>query len=117
MKTNYEDEYGNIVITSRTSFIPGIGDTIIIEDEEYFVKSRIFNPIEEVVTVMITQNMIKPKGKEDNFTGRLAEMNSAILRINSRQDVSEKKNRVINEKLGAVKQKISQRSQPEKKET
>ena len=105
MKIRYIDEYGNDVFDSNNSvgsnFLPLVGDTVTIDDEDYRVKSRIFYPMEDEAVVELTQNQIKSKSSDD-VGDRLAEMQRAIVKVNKRQDTQEKKSTRLNEQLVSV---------------
>jgi len=111
MQIRYVDEYGVGLYWGQTPqpIAPVIGDTVIIEEEEYRVKSRTFFPEKDVAVVELTQNQVKPKAP-DEVGGRLQEMQRAIVDINKRQDSQEKKSRLLREQLVTVRQYI--RNQP-----
>ena len=50
MQIIYKDEYGVSLYWGASSHPANIGDTVIIEDEEYRVKSRIFSPVKDDVS-------------------------------------------------------------------
>jgi len=113
----YEDEYGNGVYWGTSTYTASVGDTVVVEDEEYRVKSRMFFPQEDKVIITITQNMLKPRQSEDSGNGRLNEMNNAIIQINKRQDAQEKSNRNLREQVGTVRKHINQQIRKERKDT
>lgn len=119
MQIRYVDEYGSGLYWGQTAqpIAPMTGDTIIIEEEEYRVKSRTFFPEKDVVVVEVTQNLVRTKDTEDGTTGRLAEMQRAIVAVNKRQDTSEKKGRMLTEQVVTIRKHINQRIQQERKES
>lgn len=117
MQIIYQDEYGEGVYWGQNSHPASIGDTIIVDDEEYRVKSRIFYPQDDKIVITVTQGMIRSAQTESTDSGRLNEVKNAILAINKRQDASEKKGRALNEQIGSIRKHINQRIQQEKKDT
>ena len=121
MQIIYQDEYGETIYSSKEDIpstqIPAAADTVVIDDEDWRVRSRVFHPAHNIVVVIITQNMIKSTQKESTDSGRLNEMNNAILAVNKRQDASEKRGRALNEQIGSIRKHINQRIQQEKKDT
>ena len=115
MQILYQDEYGEQLFLSEGGHIPAIGDTVNLDDEDWRVRSRTFIPMQTMVVIELTQNLVKPK-KEDDNSGRLAEMNNAIIAINKRQDISDKKSRMLKEQLVTVRQHI-RRNTPKPKES
>lgn len=120
MKIIYQDEYGEEIYRSQqdipSSTIPNIGDTIVIDDEDWRVAERIFHPKQNTVVIEITQNLFRSQQKTAADTGRLAEMNRAIVELSKRQDSTEKKNRALTEQFVTVRKHINQRIQQDKKE-
>lgn len=121
MKIHYQDEYGMNLFTVDANLNlqipPVIGDTVIINGEDYRVQERIFNPVDNYIIISLTQNVVRQKSKEvDNNSGRLAEMNNAILQINKRQEISEKKGRGLTDQVSGIRKHINQRIQQEKKD-
>ena len=117
MKIVYEDEYGVDLYQGNSTYPAAIGDAVIIEEEEYRVKSRTFYPAQDAIVVTVTQMAVRATVKEDKTPGRLAEMHNAIIAVTKRQDVSEKKGRALGEQLGSVRRHINQRIQQDKKDT
>ena len=117
MQIIYQDEYGSGVYWGQSSHPANVGDSVIVDDEEYRVKSRVFFPQDDKIIITITQNMVKSAQKESTDSGRLNEMSNAILAVNKRQDASEKKGRALNEQIGSIRKHINQRIQQEKKDT
>ena len=120
MKIIYEDEYGETIYQSAQDVpaeqIPTTSDTVVIDDEDWRVKSRVFHVKENTVVVVITQNMIKAKDTASNDSGRLNEMNRAILGLSKRQDASEKKGRMLTEQISTVRKHINTTIRNEKKD-
>jgi len=117
MQIIYQDEYGSGVYWGQSSHPANVGDSVIVDEEEYYVKSRVFFPQEDKIIITVTQNMIRSTHKESTDSGRLNEMNNAILAVNKRQDASEKKGRALNEQIGSIRKHINQRIQQEKKDS
>lgn len=117
MKIIYEDEYGVDVYQGPSTRPADIGDSVIIGEEEYRVKSRTFYPEKDAMVVTLTQTSIRPKQKEDDTGGRLREMHNAIISVTKRQEVTEKQGRALREQIGSVRRHINQRIQQDKKDT
>lgn len=112
----YEDEYGTELYRATSIMLPTIGDSVIISNESYRVVARVMHPEHDTVVISVTQNSVREKLSVTGDTTRLNQLGSAILAINKRQDVSEKKARTLGEQVGAVKKHINQRIQQEKKD-
>ena len=118
MQVRYIDEYGTGLYWGQNvqPIAPVIGDTVIIEDEEYRVKSRTFLPEKDEVVIEITQNIVRSKDPEDSTSGRLREMNRAIVDIGKRQDSQDKLTKSLREQTMSIRQHIRS-NQPKPKET
>lgn len=119
MKIYYQDEYGEELYTAyNKNAVPRIGETVVIEKEEYRVRDVVWKGDGDDVIVEVTQNLIKAvKEAVDNTSGRLAEMQRAIVAVNKRQDSSEKKGRMLTEQVVTIRKHINQRIQQERKES
>lgn len=120
MKIIYEDEYGETIYQSAQDVpaeqIPTTSDTVVIDDEDWRVKSRVFHVKENAVVVVITQNMIRTNDTTNNDSGRLKEMSRAIIDLGKRQDASEKKGRMLTEQVSTVRKHINTTIRNEKKD-
>lgn len=119
MQVRYVDEYGTGLYWGQTTqpIAPVIGDTVIIEEEEYRVKSRTFIPEKDIVVIEVTQNLsTSVKESKNNDSDRLNQMQRAILETNKRQDSIEKKTRAITEQVVTIRKHINQRIQQERKD-
>lgn len=117
MQIIYQDEYGVGVYWGPSSYPAGIGDAVIVDNEEYRVKSRVFYPQDDKIIITITENMVMSVQKESADTGRLNTLNNAIIAVSRRQDVSEKKNKTLNGQVASVRQYIKQKNYQDKKDT
>lgn len=117
MNLYYEDEYGVVFPNITTAIAPERGDTVIIDDEIYIVKSKIFYLSLNYAVVVLTETTAKPPKQEDSNSGRLNEMRNAIVALSKRQDDSDKTHLTLNEKISSVKKHINQRIQQEKRDT
>ena len=119
MKIYYQDEYGEELYTAyNKNAVPRIGETVIIEEEEYKVRDVIWKGDGDDVIVEITQNLVRAvKETKDDSSGRLAEMQRAIVAVTKRQDGTEKKNRILTEQVVTLRTHINQRIQQERKES
>jgi hypothetical protein len=115
MQILYQDEYGEQLFLSESGQIPTVGDTIMLEEEDWRVRSRTFVPMQNAVIIEVTQNLVRSK-EEDGTGTRLKEMGRAIVELNKRQDVSDKKSRLLREQLVTVRQHI-RRTTPKPKES
>jgi len=98
--------------------VPRIGETVVINKEEYRVKDIIWDTASDDVIVEVTQNLIRAaKETTDSTSGRLAEMQRAIVAVTKRQDTTEKKGRMLTEQVVTIRKHINQRIQQERKET
>jgi septal ring factor EnvC (AmiA/AmiB activator) len=117
MQIIYKDEYGVSLYWGASSHPANVGDTVIIEDEEYRVKSRIFSPVKDEIIIVMTQGSVRAPVAESNESGRLNQVNAAIMQTNKRIDATEKKNRALNEQLVTVRKHINQRIRQDKKDS
>ena len=119
MKIYYQDEYGEELYTAyNKNSVPRIGETVIIEEEEYKVRDVIWKGDGDDVIVEITQNLVRAvKETKDDSSGRLAEMQRAIVAVTKRQEGTEKKNRMLTEQVVTIRKHINQRIQQERKES
>jgi septal ring factor EnvC (AmiA/AmiB activator) len=116
MQILYQDEYGEQLFLSESGQIPTIGDTVQLDEEDWRVRSRTFVPMQNAVIIELTQNLVRAK-EEDGTGTRLKEMSRAIVETNKRQDVSDKKNRMLREQLVSVRQQIKQTTPKPKEST
>lgn len=117
MKIEYKDEYGEPLHSTNADMVPSIGHTVVLDGEEYKVRDVLWLIEHGYVIVEISQNIVRTPQKENTDAGRLAGVHNAILALNKRQDVSEKKNRSLNEQVGSIRKHINQRIQQEKKDS
>jgi hypothetical protein len=116
MKIHYLDEYGVLMYSTDASMVPCIGQTVIIADEDFRIKNVSWAIEHNYVIVELTQNIVKSNQKEESNSGRLAEMNNAILAITKRQDATEKKGTALNEQIVTIRKHINQATQQSKKD-
>jgi septal ring factor EnvC (AmiA/AmiB activator) len=117
MNIIYQDEYGSGVYWGASTHPANIGDTVIVDAEEYRVKSRIFYPQEDKIVITVSQGSYRaPVAESSSDNGRLNQLNAAIINTNKRIDDTEKKNRALNEQIVSVKKHINRRIQQDKKD-
>ena len=115
MQILYQDEYGEELFLSESGQIPSIGDTVMLEEEDWRVRSRTFVPMQNAVVIELTQNLVRSK-EEDGTGTRLKEMGRAIVEINKRQDAGDKKIKSLREQSMSIRQHI-RRNTPKPKES
>jgi len=115
MQILYVDEYGEDLYLSIGDYVPMTGDTVTIDNEDWKVVSRTFHPIENAVIVSLTQNQVKSKAPTEDGD-RLKEMQRAIVDVNKRQDLQEKRTKSLREQAMSIRQHI-RRNQPKPKDT
>ena len=117
MQIIYQDEYGTGVYWGASTHPASIGDTIIVDQEEYRVKSRIFYPQEDKIVITVSQGSYRaPVAESGVDAGRLNQLNAAIINTNKRIDASDKKSRAVTEQVGSIRKHINQRIQQDKKD-
>ena len=117
MKIHYQDEYGESILTAyNKTGVPRIGETVRIGDEDYRVKNVTWIADFDDVIVEITQNLVRQRESGNGDSNRLAEMNRAILETNKRQDVQEKKHRLLNEQIVSIRSHINNKTRQERKD-
>lgn len=117
MNIIYQDEYGSGLYRGTSTHLANIGDTVIIEDEEYRVKSRTFIPEKDEIIVTVTQNMLKANVAESSNNSRQSQMHNAIIELTKRQDVTEKKHRALSDQFSTVRRHISNKIAQDKKDS
>lgn len=118
MKVHFEDEYGNVLkikIASTVINIPTTNDVVIIDSEEFLVKSRTFHLDLEIVVVNITQTVPKIIAGHKQPDSRLNEAKTAIIGLTKRQDVLEKKEIHLNEQISNFKRQIDKITRQQQK--
>lgn len=117
MKIHYQDEYGEqIGVPDIMPFLPLNGDIVVVDGEDWYVKSRTFYNGKGIV-VTVTHAATRTSSAEPAPNDRLGEANSAIIAVNKRQDANEKKTRSLNEQIASVRKHINQQIQKDKKDT
>ena len=117
MQIIYKDEYGVSLYWGASTHPANVGDTVIIEDEEYRVKSRIFSPEKDEIIIIVGQGSYRaPVAESAVDAGRLNQLNAAIINTNKRIDATDKKSRAITEQVGSIRKHINQRIQQDKKD-
>ena len=113
----YQDEYGTGVYWGASTHPANIGDTIIVEGEEYRVKSRVFFPEQDKIVITVSQGSYRaPVAEGAVDAGRLNQLNAAIINTNKRIDATDKKSRAVTEQVGSIRKHINQRIQQDKKD-
>lgn len=113
----FQDEYGEQIyqIDSNTfTHLPSSGDSVVLNDEDWVVKSRVFFPTQNAVLIVITQNLVKVQEKAGT-DNRLTDVQRAIMGIDKRQGAIEKKGRALSEQLVSVRSHVNQSIQRENK--
>ena len=115
MKVIYIDEYGETLYRCENDNVPALGDTVSMDDEDWRIKSRTFVPMTNEVVIELTQNQVKSKAPTEDGD-RLKEMQRAIVDVNKRQDLQEKRTKSLREQAMSIRQHI-RRNQPKPKDT
>jgi septal ring factor EnvC (AmiA/AmiB activator) len=109
VKIIYEDEYGEELMTGDSQvFLPLINDVVIINSEEWFVRSRTFDPYQEEIYVTLSENALKQKQEKAVPDDRLNESKSAIVALERKQAETAKKLRLLNEQVISIRTHIRQ---------
>jgi hypothetical protein len=117
MNIIYQDEYGTGVYWGASTHPANIGDTVVVDGEEYRVKSRIFYPQEDKIVITVSQGSYRaPVAESAVDAGRLNQLNAAIINTNKRIDATDKKSRAVTEQVGSIRKHINQRIQQDKKD-
>lgn len=104
----YEDEYGNAVHWHNTvDTTPSVGDIIVVHDEEFHVRSRIFYPLEGKVVLKVSELAAKKPQAESVDNSRLNQVNSAIIKTNKRVDETDKANRGLTNRISSLRKHIT----------
>lgn len=119
MKVYYQDEYGDDVYIQDLSdnvywkcIIASPGDSVMLNNEEWWVASRTFYPDNGVV-ISISQNPRKnkdPEVKED----RLNEMKAVILDVQQKQNKQEKRIKALREQAMDIRSHIREQDRKNK---
>ncbi len=117
MIVEYEDEDGETLLSvDSPGFIPNVNDNVIIDNEEWRVKSRVFYPDQGGLVISLTQTSIRNSALKEDVEGRLTEVKASILALSARQSTTEKKVRSVNEQTASIRKHINQRITQENKE-
>ncbi len=119
MIVQYEDEYETVLFNAvtDTTVLPNIGDRVIVGSNEYMVKMKTFYPDAGGVVITLAENATQAPVVESKESGRLNQVNAAIMQTNKRIDATDKKNRALNEQLVTVRKHINQRIRQDKKDS
>lgn len=112
----YIDEYGESIYWGSVSYPAQVGDTIMVDGEEYFVKSRLLIPQEDKIIITVTQNIVRSSVAENSDNGRHTQMHNAIIALSKRQDASEKTEKALREKLISTKKNLTRAIKQDKKD-
>ena len=116
MKIHYQDEYGEeLYVAYNKNAVSRIGETVVIDKEEYRVKDVIWDAASDDVIVEVTQNPIRRAKEPTEVDGRLKEVQRAIVETNKRQDLQEKRTKSLREQTMSIRQHIRQ-NQPKPKD-
>lgn len=113
----YEDDYGEELLKINnppSATIPRDGDSVIINEEDWRVKSRTFYPSQSAVVISLTQNMVRA-AKNPPEDGRLQEVKASILELANKQSATEKKVRTVTEQTATIRKHINTQIQKERK--
>lgn len=117
MDIEYRDEYDMILFQDfDITVVPAIGSTVVQGGDEYRVKDVKWFLNDNLVVIELTQNSIKASIQENDESGRLKQLNNAILAVSKRQDVNEKKIRSVTEQISTVRKHINRQIQQDKKD-
>lgn len=112
----YEDEYGEELLKiNDTDLVPDISDSVIINEEEWRVKTKTFYPSQNVLVILLTQNVSRIASVKDSTEGRLNEVKSSILELANKQQVTEKKVRAVREETASIRKHINTQIQKDRK--
>ena len=115
MKVIYEDDYGN---RTYNQFVAVPGDIVMIDGEDWLVKTRFYDLANDELLISLTQKSVREKVEEskDGTTGRLSEMQRAIVDVKKRLDSQDKLTKSLREQAMSIRQHIRS-NQPKPKET
>lgn len=115
MRVIYQTENDEDLLDSESSFIPRVGDTVLVdEDNQFVVKEVIWNAKTQIALVVVGEPALrKAAATGSDLSGRLNEMQRAIMSTNKRLDATEKKNRSLSEQLVSIRTHV--RNQPKPK--
>lgn len=102
MKVQFIDEYGLMIFENDNMlYCPEKEDNIIIGIEEYHVRNRSFYLEKDLIVIELNQSQSKlaTVNEEGN---RLKQLQHAIVEVNKRQDLQEKKSQTLGEQLVSV---------------
>lgn len=109
MNIIYEDEYGNEIYKVDSNFTPSQGDTVVLDNEDWQVKSRSFYPALDTAVISLTQTLGNTPRIDHGVTdSRLNEMKNAIMAVNKRQHAVEQKGVLLSEQISTIRTHINQ---------
>jgi len=111
MRIIYEDEYENELFNGTIEGnLPRPGDSVVIQQEEWFVSRLTFYPEQDAVLVSLVSTMAKSAPADNKEDTRLAEMQNNIMQLSKRQESQEKQARGLSEQLVSVRSFLRNRS-------
>ncbi len=117
MIVQYENEYEEVLFSVTTESVPLVGDSVVIDGNEFVVKSRTFYLKENGVSVVLSDYVHNSTVAESKDNTRLNQLNAAIIETTARVKDNEKKTRFIGDQISSVKKHINQQTRQNKKET
>ena len=115
MNIIYEDEYGQPIFWGNSTHPANVGDSVVIDDEEFKVKSRVFYPQLDKIIVILAQSIFNRVEDDSKESGRLTKLNAAILEVSKKQKAADKQTAELNEQLLSMKKHINRNIQRDTK--
>ncbi len=116
MNIYYLDEEGNTMHALHdVSAIPNSGESVVINNEELFVKDRVFHPQQNAVAITLGLEGPRKKNTPVKDNGRLTEVKNSIIKLTSRQGATEKKIRAATDQLENVRNHANAQTQKDSK--
>lgn len=117
MIIQYKNEYEEILFNTTSDFVPLVGDSVVVDGNEYVVKSRLFYLRENGAIVILSEYIHSSSVAESKDNTRLAQLNAAIIQTNKQVDANEKKIRMVTEQVSTIRKHVNQQIKQNKKDT
>jgi hypothetical protein len=117
MKIHYKDEYEIELFIHSSDVVPRKKDAIILGDIDYFVKSVVYFPEEDFIEVILAEAIGREFKEDDNISGRLNEMQTAILANQRAYESLHKDHKSLRRQVSTVRTNAEQQAFKESKKT
>lgn len=121
MQIRYIDNYDEELLEIDSPYMPRVGDSVHIGDIDEWIVTKVTWVADlniGLVQLTLSEEMpIVREGKKADNSGRLDEMQNAILAVQNEQTVLRKKNRSVRDQVSNIRSNINQQNHKDRKQT